>query len=149
MAELNFTPLVSYSASEIPARVAHLSNAYANGGGRYASSRCRWYPPAFIAGGSGDPRPEMLILDGSTSGVDPGRRGYVLAAYGRSFSRQDKVTIFISTHFYERSERCDRMSRCTPVKLASGTPQNWRNSGRGQSGGGRLFPRYRGCGSGA
>lgn len=39
-------------------------------------------------------------------------------------SRQDKVTIFISTHFMNEAERCDRMSLMHAGKvLASGTPQ--------------------------
>lgn len=39
-------------------------------------------------------------------------------------SRQDKVTIFISTHFMNEAERCDRISLMHAGKvLASGTPQ--------------------------
>lgn len=50
-------------------------------------------------------------------------RGYVLAVDGRS-SRRDKVTIFISTHFMNEAERCDRISLMHAGKvLASGTPQ--------------------------
>lgn len=38
-------------------------------------------------------------------------------------SRQDKVTIFISTHFMNEAERCDRISLMHAGKvLASGTP---------------------------
>src|SRR5574344_927232 len=54
-------------------------------------------------------RPELLILDEPTSGVDPLARD----AFWRllvELSRRDKVTIFISTHFMNEAERCDRMS---------------------------------------
>ncbi len=36
-----------------------------------------------------------------------GGEGYVLAVDGRSLA-PDKVTIFISTHFMNEAERCDR-----------------------------------------
>lgn len=54
-------------------------------------------------------QPELLILDEPTSGVDPVARD----AFWRllvELSRRDKVTIFISTHFMNEAERCDRMS---------------------------------------
>jgi len=54
-------------------------------------------------------RPDLLILDEPTSGVDPVARD----AFWRllvELSRRDKVTIFISTHFMNEAERCDRMS---------------------------------------
>ncbi|WP_169861817.1 ribosome-associated ATPase/putative transporter RbbA [Sphingobium yanoikuyae] len=54
-------------------------------------------------------KPELLILDEPTSGVDPvARDGFwrLLA----ELSRRDKVTIFISTHFMNEAMRCDRMS---------------------------------------
>ncbi len=53
--------------------------------------------------------PEILILDEPTSGVDPVARD----AFWRiliELSRRDKVTIFISTHFMNEAERCDRIS---------------------------------------
>ena len=53
--------------------------------------------------------PEMLILDEPTSGVDPVARD----AFWRTLielARRDKVTIFISTHFMNEAERCDRIS---------------------------------------
>ena len=54
-------------------------------------------------------KPDLLILDEPTSGVDPVARD----AFWRllvQLSRRDKVTIFISTHFMNEAERCDRMS---------------------------------------
>ena len=54
-------------------------------------------------------KPEMLILDEPTSGVDPVARD----AFWRmlaELSRRDEVTIFISTHFMNEAERCDRIS---------------------------------------
>jgi ribosome-dependent ATPase len=53
--------------------------------------------------------PDILILDEPTSGVDPvARDGFwqILS----ELSRQDNVTIFVSTHFMNEAERCDRIS---------------------------------------
>ncbi|MBW6496304.1 MAG: ribosome-associated ATPase/putative transporter RbbA, partial [Burkholderiaceae bacterium] len=66
--------------------------------------------------------PEMLILDEPTSGVDPVARD----AFWRiliELSRKDKVTIFISTHFMNEAERCDRISLMHAGRvLVSDTP---------------------------
>ena len=68
-------------------------------------------------------RPAMLILDEPTSGVDPVARD----AFWRTLidlSRDDGVTIFLSTHFMNEAERCDRISFMHAGKvLAVGTPQ--------------------------
>lgn len=53
--------------------------------------------------------PEVLILDEPTSGVDPGARNRFWALLLK-LSREDGVTIFISTHFMNEGERCDRIS---------------------------------------
>lgn len=54
-------------------------------------------------------RPELLILDEPTSGVDPiARDGFWRLLV--ELSRRDRVTIFISTHFMNEAERCDRIS---------------------------------------
>ncbi|MBJ6725465.1 ribosome-associated ATPase/putative transporter RbbA [Geomesophilobacter sediminis] len=53
--------------------------------------------------------PEMLILDEPTSGVDPvARDGFWQIMI--DLARRDRVTIFISTHFMNEAERCDRIS---------------------------------------
>jgi ribosome-dependent ATPase len=66
--------------------------------------------------------PEMLILDEPTSGVDPVARD----AFWRmlvELSRHDGVTIFISTHFMNEAERCDRISLMHAGRvLATDTP---------------------------
>ncbi len=53
--------------------------------------------------------PEMLILDEPTSGVDPVARDNFWRIM-IELSRRDGVTIFISTHFMNEAERCDRIS---------------------------------------
>ena len=67
-------------------------------------------------------RPEMLILDEPTSGVDPVARD----AFWRTLidlARRDNVTIFISTHFMNEAERCDRISLMHAGRvLVSDTP---------------------------
>lgn len=54
-------------------------------------------------------RPKMLILDEPTSGVDPVSRDNFWQLL-IDLSRNDNVTIFISTHFMNEGERCDRIS---------------------------------------
>lgn len=54
-------------------------------------------------------RPELLILDEPTSGVDPIARDSLWQLM-IDLARQDRVTIFISTHFMNEAGRCDRIS---------------------------------------
>ena len=54
-------------------------------------------------------KPELLILDEPTSGVDPIARDNFWRLL-IELSRRDHVTIFISTHFMNEAARCDRMS---------------------------------------
>lgn len=68
--------------------------------------------------------PEMLILDEPTSGVDPVARDAFWQLLV-DLSRNDKVTIFISTHFMNEAARCDRISLMHAGKvLVSDTPDN-------------------------
>ncbi len=53
--------------------------------------------------------PEILILDEPTSGVDPVARDAFWAILG-DLSRKDGVTVFVSTHFMNEAELCDRIS---------------------------------------
>ena len=68
-------------------------------------------------------QPEMLILDEPTSGVDPvARDGFWELLI--DLSRNEGVTIFVSTHFMNEAERCDRISLMHAGRvLASDTPQ--------------------------
>jgi len=66
--------------------------------------------------------PEMLILDEPTSGVDPVARDGFWELLIR-LSRENGVTIFLSTHFMNEAARCDRMSMMHRGKvLAQGAP---------------------------
>ncbi len=67
--------------------------------------------------------PEILILDEPTSGVDPiARDGFWELLI--QLSREEGVTIFISTHFMNEALRCDRISLMHAGKvLDSDTPQ--------------------------
>lgn len=53
--------------------------------------------------------PEVLILDEPTSGVDPLARDRFWELL-IDLSRNQGVTIFVSTHFMNEAERCDRIS---------------------------------------
>ena len=67
-------------------------------------------------------KPELLILDEPTSGVDPIARDNFWQLM-IDLARQDLVTIFISTHFMNEAERCDRISLMHAGKvLVSDTP---------------------------
>jgi len=73
-------------------------------------------------------RPEVLILDEPTSGVDPAARNRFWSLLAE-LSRRDAVTIFVSTHFMNEAERCDRISLMHAGKvLAIGTPDELRQS---------------------
>ena len=68
--------------------------------------------------------PEMLILDEPTSGVDPLARDAFWELL-IDLSRQQGVTIFVSTHFMNEAERCDRISLMDSGRvLATDTPAN-------------------------
>ncbi len=67
-------------------------------------------------------KPDLLILDEPTSGVDPVARDAFWALL-IELSRKEGVTIFISTHFMNEAARCDRISLMDSGKiLATGTP---------------------------
>jgi ribosome-dependent ATPase len=67
-------------------------------------------------------RPELLILDEPTSGVDPVARDSFWELL-IDLSRRDQVTIFISSHFVNEAQRCDRISLMHAGRvLVSDTP---------------------------
>jgi ribosome-dependent ATPase len=66
--------------------------------------------------------PDLLILDEPTSGVDPLARDQFWGAL-IDLSRKQGVTIFVSTHFMNEAERCDRIALMDSGRvLAAGTP---------------------------
>jgi ribosome-dependent ATPase len=69
-------------------------------------------------------QPDILILDEPTSGVDPAARDRFWSLLVE-MSRRDGVTIFISTHFMNEAERCDRISLMHAGRvLAVGAPRD-------------------------
>ena len=67
-------------------------------------------------------KPQMLILDEPTSGVDPVARDSLWQLM-IDLARNDQVTIFISTHFMNEAGRCDRISLMHAGRvLATGAP---------------------------
>jgi ribosome-dependent ATPase len=68
-------------------------------------------------------RPDLLILDEPTSGVDPNARD----AFWQlliDLSRNQGVTIFVSTHFMNEAARCDRIALMDAGRvLATGAPE--------------------------
>jgi ribosome-dependent ATPase len=67
-------------------------------------------------------KPELLILDEPTSGVDPLARDQFWTLL-IDLSRNQGITIFVSTHFMNEAARCDRLSFMHEGRvLATGTP---------------------------
>ena len=66
-------------------------------------------------------KPEVLILDEPTSGVDPIARDNFWQLL-ITLARQDGVTIFISTHFMNEAARCDRISLMHAGKVLTTDP---------------------------
>lgn len=66
--------------------------------------------------------PDLLILDEPTSGVDPVARDQFWELLA-DLSRNQGVTIFVSTHFMSEAARCDRLSLMHAGRvLATDTP---------------------------
>ena len=85
-------------------------------------------------------RPEMLILDEPTSGVDPIARDAFWQILIH-LSREDQVTIFISTHFMNEAERCDRISLMHAGRvLVSDAPSALIKKRERRNAGGRVYP---------
>ncbi|CCE01651.1 ribosome-associated ATPase/putative transporter RbbA [Bradyrhizobium sp. STM 3809] len=67
-------------------------------------------------------KPDLLILDEPTSGVDPVARNQFWRLL-IELSRRDGMTIFVSTHFMNEAARCDRLSLMHEGRvLATDTP---------------------------
>lgn len=67
-------------------------------------------------------RPQVLLLDEPTTGVDPGARRD-LWQYLRALGEQENVTVIVTTHLMEEAERCDRLAILNEGKIvAFGTP---------------------------
>ena len=68
-------------------------------------------------------KPDLLILDEPTSGVDPIARD-VFWQHMIDLARTDGVTIFVSTHLMNEASRCDRVALMHAGRvLATGAPQ--------------------------
>jgi ribosome-dependent ATPase len=68
-------------------------------------------------------KPDLLILDEPTSGVDPLARDHFWELL-IDLSRNQGMTIFVSTHFMNEAARCDRLSLMHDGRvLATDTPE--------------------------
>ena len=73
-------------------------------------------------------RPEILILDEPTSGVDPVARDLFWDKLIQ-LSRQEGVTVFLSTHYMGEAARCDRIAFMHAGRiLAEGAPEDLRKA---------------------
>ena len=69
-------------------------------------------------------RPELVILDEPTSGVDPAAREAFWSLLLEA-ARRDGTTVFLSTHLMAEAERCDRISFMHAGRiLATGDPRS-------------------------
>jgi len=66
-------------------------------------------------------KPEILILDEPTVGVDPEMR-IEFWDYFKRISKEKRVTILITTHYLAESVNCDRIGLINKKLLISGTP---------------------------
>lgn len=71
-------------------------------------------------------RPELLLLDEPSTGLDPGARIDLWQTLYRLRDQQN-VTILLTTHLMEEAERCDRVAIIDEGKIvARGTPDELR-----------------------
>jgi ABC-2 type transport system ATP-binding protein len=67
-------------------------------------------------------RPQVLLLDEPTTGLDPGARRD-LWQYLHILRDQERVSVLVTTHLMEEAEGCDRLAILNEGKLvALGTP---------------------------
>jgi ABC-2 type transport system ATP-binding protein len=67
-------------------------------------------------------RPQVLLLDEPTTGLDPGAR-IDLWQYLRLLRDQEGVTVIVTTHLMEEAEKCDRLAILSHGNLVGlGTP---------------------------
>jgi ABC-2 type transport system ATP-binding protein len=71
-------------------------------------------------------RPELLLLDEPSTGLDPGARIDLWQTLYRLRDQQD-VTVLLTTHLMEEAERCDRVAIIDQGRIvAEGTPEELR-----------------------
>ncbi|MBI3933745.1 MAG: ATP-binding cassette domain-containing protein [Acidobacteria bacterium] len=69
-------------------------------------------------------RPELLLLDEPSAGLDPGAR-ISLWSYLRSLQSSDGVTILLTTHLLDEADQCGRLAILDLGRIvASGTPDS-------------------------
>jgi ABC-2 type transport system ATP-binding protein len=72
-------------------------------------------------------RPNVLLLDEPTTGLDPGARRD-LWLYLSELREQEKVSIIVTTHLMEEAERCDRLAILNLGEIVGlGTPAELRS----------------------
>ncbi|MBD3674775.1 MAG: ABC transporter ATP-binding protein [Planctomycetaceae bacterium] len=73
-------------------------------------------------------RPEVLLLDEPSTGLDPGAR-HDLWRYLHRLRDEQRVTVLVTTHLMEEAERCDRLAILNHGELvALETPERLRSS---------------------
>jgi ABC-2 type transport system ATP-binding protein len=67
--------------------------------------------------------PEILFLDEPTVGLDPQTRSHIWS-YIRELRRREHITIFLTTHYMDEAENCERLAIIDNGRIvASGTPE--------------------------
>ena len=75
--------------------------------------------------------PKVLFLDEPTIGLDPQTRNYIWE-YIEGLKRREGITIFLTTHYMEEAEYCDRLAIMSGGRvLAIGPPAEIRDAARG------------------
>jgi len=78
-------------------------------------------------------RPKVLFLDEPTLGLDPQTRNHVWDFITR-LKKEEGVTIFMTTHYMDEAERCDRVAVIDHGKIiACGTPEELKSQVRGDT----------------
>ena len=73
-------------------------------------------------------RPQILFLDEPTLGLDPQTRRYIWD-YVLSLRRQQNLTVFLTTHYMDEAENCDRIAIIDYGRIvAMDTPDNLKDS---------------------